>query len=283
MDLPEILAARGIHLAALGGAYLLLLANVFAAIALFMCARAYLVVSPNRAAQRYGLYVVIVLTALSLATVLENELVPQGQSTLQYTVLPQLILLLIVHLWIYYRQEPWLVTVGAATTAGAVVVIGIAWLVTDIVRRPHWLSGLLLIGMLGYLWRYSISTKRGFMKARSIYIESKEHDDRRRARPQTPWLGLPQWVALAGASLLVATLNAVLGGAGLAEVPAVDVLIASLLLLAATSAVCAIPAATYWLAHRRWMPELTRFVWLIWLVVGFAFTYSNYLTKLGRI
>ena len=30
------------------------------------------------------------------------------------------------------------------------------------------------------------------------------------------------------------------------------------------------------------MPELTRFVWLVWIVVGFAFTYGNYLTTLSH-
>jgi hypothetical protein len=29
------------------------------------------------------------------------------------------------------------------------------------------------------------------------------------------------------------------------------------------------------------MPELTRFVWLAWIVVGFALTYGNYLSSLA--
>jgi hypothetical protein len=29
------------------------------------------------------------------------------------------------------------------------------------------------------------------------------------------------------------------------------------------------------------MPELTRFVWLAWIVVGFALTYDNYLGSLA--
>jgi hypothetical protein len=31
------------------------------------------------------------------------------------------------------------------------------------------------------------------------------------------------------------------------------------------------------------MPELTRFVWLVWMVVGFAFTYGNILTRLHEV
>ena len=53
-------------------------------------------------------------------------------------------------------------------------------------------------------------------------------------------------------------------------------------MLCITGLVCAIPATTYWLAHKHWMPELTRFVWLVWIVVGFAFTYGNFLTSLNR-
>ena len=39
---------------------------------------------------------------------------------------------------------------------------------------------------------------------------------------------------------------------------------------------------TYWFARKAWMPELTRFAWLAWIVVGFAFTYGNYLTSLDE-
>ena len=50
----------------------------------------------------------------------------------------------------------------------------------------------------------------------------------------------------------------------------------------AEAAVSAVPAASYWLARKTWMPELTRFAWLVWIVVGFAFTYGNYLNTLSR-
>jgi hypothetical protein len=73
-----------------------------------------------------------------------------------------------------------------------------------------------------------------------------------------------------------------LRGSGLAEIPAVQVLGSSAFLLSVTALVCAVPAATYWLAHKHWMPELTRFAWLAWLVVGFAYTYGNFLNGLDR-
>ena len=63
---------------------------------------------------------------------------------------------------------------------------------------------------------------------------------------------------------------------------AVEIVGRSILLLGITALVSAIPAATYWLARHSWMPELTRFVWVVWLVVGFAFTYGNYLVSLGE-
>jgi hypothetical protein len=53
-------------------------------------------------------------------------------------------------------------------------------------------------------------------------------------------------------------------------------------LLAGTALVCVVPAATYWLTRKTWMPELTRFVWLAWIVVGFALTYGNYLSSLAQ-
>ena len=49
-----------------------------------------------------------------------------------------------------------------------------------------------------------------------------------------------------------------------------------------TAFVCAVPATGYWIARKTWMPELTRFAWLAWIVVGFAFTYGNYLTSLAK-
>ena len=101
--------------------------------------------------------------------------------------------------------------------------------------------------------------------------------------PQKPWLGWPQWLALIAATVLLAVVNALLRGSAIAQIPALQVLLESVLVMIVTAAVCAVPATTYWLARRSWMPELTRFVWLVWIVVGFAFTYGNYLTTLDRI
>jgi multisubunit Na+/H+ antiporter MnhB subunit len=117
------------------------------------------------------------------------------------------------------------------------------------------------------------------MTAKSIYAASKEGGDGRVA-PQKPWLGLPQWIALVIASVLLALANALLRGDEISNLPAIKVASESSLLLAVTFVVGAVPAAFYWLAHKNWMPELTRFVWLVWIVVGFAFTYGNILTSM---
>ena len=83
--------------------------------------------------------------------------------------------------------------------------------------------------------------------------------------------------------MLLAVVNALLRGSAVAQIPAIQVVLESALVIAVTATVCAVPATTYWLARKSWMPELTRFVWLVWIVVGFAFTYGNYLTTLDRI
>jgi hypothetical protein len=135
--------------------------------------------------------------------------------------------------------------------------------------------------LLVFLWHKAVSTKHGFVTASSIYVGSKETPDAVSA-PQKPWLGIVQWVALIGASVALAVGNSLLRGSGLEEIPAVEVAAESVLLVAVTALVCAIPAVGYWLTRKTWMPELTRFVWLAWIVVGFAFTYGNYLNVLAR-
>jgi hypothetical protein len=277
-----VLSARGVGFASLGAAYLALLLNVSLAAAGYVAARAHLVISPNRAARDYGMYVTAVLVTLLIATVLENELLPSPAGVLQYVAAPHLLLLLLVHLAICYRQEPWLIALGAAALGGALLTAALLALGTSSVRAAHGFAGAALAALLALLAVKSISTKRGFIRAKSIYISSKETLDAA-ATPQKPWLGLPHWLGLAAGSALLAAANSVLGGARVAEIPALEVAFQAGLLLAATALLCAVPAGTYWLARRNWMPDLTRFAWLVWLVVGFAFTYGNYLSRAYRV
>jgi hypothetical protein len=270
------LASRG-TLASLGGAYLVLLGNLTAAIGCFIAARSRLVISPNPTAKHYGLYVVMVLATLSIATGLENEIVQDG-AVLQYALVPQILLVAMIHLWIYYDQQPWLIALGASANAGAIIAAIAAAGLGAQVQIPHWVTLAVLTGLLVYLGRGAISTRSTFLAARSIYAASKEG-----AAPvarQTPWLGLPQWIALVAASILLALVNALLRGDDIANLPAIKVASESTLVLGVTFAVGAVPAAIYWFAHKHWMPELTRFVWLVWMVVGFAFTYGNILTSI---
>ncbi len=281
-DFTVGLRSRGIDLATLGAAYLALLIGLIGAGAAFVAARSYLVVSPNRATRDYGIYVSVVLSVFLIATVLENELLPGASTTLQYVAVPQLLMLLTVHLCIYHRQEPWLIALGGAAVVGCVISVLAVGLASNELRIAHVLAIALLGGLLVFLWLKAVSTKRGFLTASTIYLASKENPVARKL-PQKPWLGWPQWVALIGASVLLAVVNALLRGSAIAQIPAIQVMIESALVITVTATVCAVPATTYWLARKSWMPELTRFVWLVWIVVGFAFTYGNYLTTLDRI
>jgi hypothetical protein len=278
-DLVGLFHDRGLDLAALGGAYLVALATVITTFAMFTAARHLLVFSPNRGARDYAIYVSLSLATLFIAIVLENETLPYGTATLHYAAVPQLLLLLGLHLAVWHRQEPWFVALGGSATAATVLVGALLGLTTSLVSPAYWIAFALLSALLVFLWRKAILTQRAFVTASSIYISSKETLDAA-STPQKPWLGLTQWVALVAASISLAVANAVLRGRGLEEVPAVDIVTDSGLLLLVTIIVCAVPAASYWLTRKAWMPELTRFVWLAWIVVGFALTYGNYLSSL---
>ena len=275
------LAARGVDFAALGAAYLALLATAAVTTAIFFAARKLLVISPNRGSRDYGIYVSLTLAVLAIAMVLENESLPAGSATLHYVVMPQLIMLMGLHLWIWRRQEPSIVALGAAATAATILVGSLIGLRTELLGPAYASALLLLAGLLAFLWLKAISTQRAFVNASSIYIGTKETPGGTTA-PQKPWLGLAQCVGLVAASLGLGLANSLLRGRGLEEIPAVEVAAESSLLLAVTALVCAVPAVSYWLTRKAWMPELTRFVWLAWMVVGFALTYGNYLSSLKR-
>ncbi len=278
----QLLTERGVTMAALGVAYLFLVANATLATALFMICRSKLVISPNRASRDYGLSVAVLLVALLVAATLENQL-SAAPATLPYAFFPHMLLLFVVHLWIYYRQEPWLIAMGVSATAAMVVLVVTLGYVGGHLRVAHWLTAVIAALLLIFVWLRAVTTKRAFVKSSAtIYALSKETGEFTHV-PQTPWLGLPQWVALVTASLALAMVNELLVGVGLADMPAVQVLGQAGLVLAITALISAIPAATYWLARKAWMPELTRFVWIVWLVVGFAFTYGNYLLSLQGI
>jgi hypothetical protein len=280
-DLSTPFAARGIELAALGAAYLIMLATAALTAAAFYAARSLLVISPNRGARDYGIYTSWTLATLLIATVLENESLPAGGATLHYVLVPQFVTLLALHVAIWYRQEPWLVALGAAAAAATIAVGVVLGTATELSGPAYWIALLVLGALLGFLWRKAVSTQRGFVKASSIYLSSKESHGGA-AAPQKPWLGLGQWVALVAASLALGVANSLLRGHGLEEVPAFEVAAASGLVLALTALVCAVPAIGYWVTRKAWMPELTRFVWLAWIVVGFVLTYGNYLNRLTR-
>jgi hypothetical protein len=201
--------------------------------------------------------------------------------TLRYVAYPQILFLIAAHVWIAYRTEPWTIQLGASSLVGSALVAAAAAAATDSFRVAHGVSLFVIVGVLAFLWYGAISTKRAFVSAASIYVRSKESTDAP-AKPQKPWLGVPQCAALVAASVALAIANALLRGRGIEDIPAVDVAVESALLMLVTAFVCAVPATSYWIARKAWMPDLTRFAWLAWIVVGFAFTYGNYLTRLAK-
>jgi hypothetical protein len=274
-----LLAGRGVSLASFGSAYLILLATALIAAAGFVCARQYLVISPNRWTRDYGVYATWLIGTLLIATVIENETLRHGSAMTYYVAAPQLLALLGLHAWIWKRQEPWLIALGGAASAATIAVTAFLAAVSSLIGAAYAVTSLMLTLLLALLWHKAVSTKSQFLHASSIYVGSKETPGAAIA-PQKPWLGLPQWAALIAASVGLAVGNSLLRGAVLEQIPATEVAGRSLLLLGVTAAVSAVPAAAYWALRKAWMPELTRFVWLAWMVVGFAFTYGNYLTGL---
>src|SRR5262245_3349497 len=246
-DLAALFAERGVDLATLGAAYLILIATAVLTVLTFYTARSQLVISPNRGSRDYGIYVSWALATLLIAIFLENESLPASSTTLHYAFVPQILMLMSLHVWISYRLEPWLVTLGASAAASTIVVGALLGVTTDLVGPAYWVALSLLGVLLAFLWWKAISTQRAFVNASSIYLASKETLGMASV-PQTPWLGLPQWVALVAASLSLGVANSLLQGRGLEELPAIDVAAESGLLLAMTALVCAVPAGAYWVA-----------------------------------
>jgi len=275
------LNARGVTLASLGAAYLIFIASCVVTAALYSAARKHLVVAPNHQSRNYALYVIAVLLTLLVATALENELSRAAVPTLRYVAYPQILFLIAAHAWIAYRTEPWTIQLGASSLVGSALVAAAAAAATDSFSVAHGVTLGVVVALVAFLWYSAISTKRAFVSAASIYVRSKENVDAI-AKPQKPWLGVPHCAALVAASVALAIANSLLRGRGLEDIPAVDVAIESGLLMLVTAFVCAVPATSYWIARKTWMPELTRFAWLAWIVVGFAFTYGNYLTRLAK-
>ena len=266
--------------AGLGVAYIFFLANLVIGGGLFVASRWKLVVSTGRGTRNYAMFVTVLTLVLMLATVLENELLQPGIEALPYEAVPNILLVFLLHLWALRFLEPWLVESGMAALTGAVIVGGVFGIVGLGTPRPaHWVIALVSCGVLIYLWIKSISTAKSFLTADSIYVNTKELQERA-DRDQKPWLGLPQWVALIGCSIALAVINQLLSGTDLELILATSVLFKTALLLLTTLSVSALPAAGYWYLKRQWMPELTQFVWIAWLITGFAMTYSNYLISL---
>ena len=76
-----------------------------------------------------------------------------------------------LHVWIWYRQEPWLVALGARRDDGRRLLVGaLLGLGTELLGPAYWIALLLLAALLAFLWRKAVSTQRAFINASSIYL-----------------------------------------------------------------------------------------------------------------
>src|SRR5262245_40412442 len=156
------LAVRGLDLASLGSAYLVLLVTVVLTGAGFHAIRHYLVISPNRWTRDHGVYVSWLLATLLIATLLANETLPRGSATTHYAAVPQLLLLLGLNAWIWSRQEPWLVALGAAASGATIVVTLALAVATTLIGPAYCATALVLAALLVVLWFKAVSTKSQF-------------------------------------------------------------------------------------------------------------------------
>src|SRR5204863_4295461 len=139
-----------------------------------------------------------------------------------YAAVPQLLLLLGLNAWIWTRQEPWLVAVGAAAGAATIVVTVVLALATTLIGAAYVATALVLAALLVLLWLKAVSTKSEFTHANTIYMVTKETLDAVVA-PQKPWPGLPQWAALIAATVGLGVGHMVFAGAAHAPLPAAGV------------------------------------------------------------
>ena len=250
---------------------------------MFFAARSLLVISPNRGSRDYGIYVSWTLAALLIAIVLENELLPADGAALHYVIVPQLAALMGLHLWIWYRQEPWLVALGGAATT-ATIARG---------RRARAHDELARAGATGsrcscsrrcssFLWLKAVSTQARVREGELDLPSSKETLGRRGRAAEAVARPAAVGGAARGERARSASRTRCSAAAGSRRFRRSRWPPSRASCLLVTALVCAVPAASYWLTRKAWMPELTRFVWLAWIVVGFALTYGNYLSSLAQ-
>ena len=184
--LGHALLSRGITLETLGLAYLGLWLSFLIGAIFFVILRANLVTSPNRSSRDYGLYASVLITTLMVAMVLENEILPVASLSLPYAALPQLLVIFVIHLWIYYRQEPWIIALGVASlSTTTLLAVGLLY-AAQFVRPVHWFVLPLTAGLLIFAWVRCISTKRSFLKSSSIYASLARRTKPTMSAPRRP-------------------------------------------------------------------------------------------------
>ncbi len=273
---PDWLGGSRFSWDGLGLSYAFLLFALVLASAIYSVSRWKLILSPGTATHHYSAGIMIICLIYGTATVLENRLL--GTSvTLPLEALPTIIFLAIAHYYAYEKQEPAKILFAICLLFGFLIA-GVTGLQMDMfqARTGQWLAAIGGTAFLVYVMVRSVSTKWSFLRAKSIYISSKEQESDTRV-PSGPALTLAHWVGLAVLCLVVAIIAQIVKGSGAGDLLFNDVIADWLTVLLLTVFVSYTAAGLYWLQNRKWLPELDRLIWVVGLLVSFGEIYGKYL------
>ena len=273
---PDWLSVNRFSWNGFGLSYAYLLFALVLASAVYSVSRWKLILSPGGATVHYSAGVMIICLMYGTATVLENRLLASS-ATMPFEALPTIIFLAIAHYYAYEKQEPARILFAMCLLMGFLIA-GLVGLQMDLfqARAGQWLAGGGGTAMLCYIIIRSVSTKWSFLRAKSIYISSKEQEPDARI-PAGPALTLAHWVSLAVLCLVVAVIAQMIKSSGPANMLFNDVLADWLTILLLTVIVSYSAAGLYWLQNRKWLPELDRLIWVVGLLVSFGEIYGRYL------
>ncbi len=259
-----------------GLSYAYLLFALVLASAVYSISRWKLILSPGAATHHYSAGIIIICLMYGTATVLENRLLATS-ATMPLEALPTVIFLAIAHYYAYEKQEPAKILFAICLLLGFLIaaVVGLQMDMFQ-ARMGQWLASIGGTVLLLYVMMRSVSTKWSFLRAKSIYISSKEQESDTRI-PSGPALTLAHWVGLAVLCLVVAIIAQTIKGSGPGDLLLNDVFADWLTVLLLTVIVSYGAAGLYWLQNRKWLPELDRLIWVVSLLVSFGEIYGKYL------
>ncbi len=261
---------------AFGVGYAYFIASAVVAGLLYMFFRWQIVLNPGAVTRRYSVAIQVIGLLYVIAAILGNRITGVSAYSLPYESLPLMGFVIIVHYLAHREQQP-AVLIFALSLVISIFMVGfvslsMGWL--DI-RPAQWVIGAVCAGLVGYTLVQCARTKKSYVGranvARKVTIKGAIPDVR-------AWLSLEQWVGLAVASLVVATIAQMLGGSSLLELPATDILVHALAVLGATLIIGIVYTGLHWLLTRSVGGDLVWVVWIVWILVAFASAYGMFLT-----